>query len=113
MDSYGHRFDSINGRDTKAHKKKSSNHSSYYEDGERKHKFVSTAQSFYLSRWQEENVCMFPIICVLQSYKDGFYNVVGRVLACVEIQWFVHRDDLGCLLTLWSKERLKLAVGLQ
>lgn len=41
MDSYGHRFDSITGRDSKTQKKKSSNHSSYYEDGERKPKFVS------------------------------------------------------------------------
>eukprot|EP00066_Takifugu_rubripes_P005695 XP_003969938.1 PREDICTED: protein diaphanous homolog 3 isoform X1 [Takifugu rubripes] len=40
MDGYGQRFDSIAGRDNKAHKKKSSNQSSsYYEDGERKPKF--------------------------------------------------------------------------
>ena len=48
MDSYGHRFDSITGRDSKSHKKKSSNHSSYYEDGERKPKFVSLAVFFHL-----------------------------------------------------------------
>lgn len=46
MDSYGHRFDSVNGRDSKTYKKKSSNHSSYYEDGERKPKFVSMADFF-------------------------------------------------------------------
>lgn len=50
MDGYGQRFDSIAGRDNKAQKKKPSNHSSsYYEDGERKPKFVSLAEIFNLT----------------------------------------------------------------
>lgn len=50
MDGYGQRFDSIAGRDNKAHKKKSSNQSSsYYEDWERKPKFVSLAEMFNLT----------------------------------------------------------------
>lgn len=50
MDGYGQRFESIAGRENKAHKKKSSNHtSSYYEDGDRKPKFVSLAENFNLT----------------------------------------------------------------
>lgn len=43
MDSYSQRFDSTTGRDSKSQKKKgsSNNSTSYYDDGDRKPKFVS------------------------------------------------------------------------
>lgn len=43
MDSYSHRFESTAGRDNKTQKKKGFHHSTSYDEGERKPKFVSMA----------------------------------------------------------------------
>ncbi|TNM90953.1 hypothetical protein fugu_003242 [Takifugu bimaculatus] len=72
MDGYGQRFDSIAGRDNKAHKKKSSNQSSsYYEDGERKPKFLDRFASIRIPGSKKERA---PVSHFKHSASDWSIN---------------------------------------